>query len=121
MRRRVIVVVLAALLVGCASVPPAQVGQAAGTIAGAALVPGIGAPLGALIGMLAGMVLQGRIDQATETRERRELGERMAHGIPPAAQAASDAPRGAPVRVWMDETLQDGRLIAGHFDTRAIP
>ena len=122
MRASVLVGALSVVcLGGCASVPPAQVGQTAGTLAGAAIVPGIGAPIGALAGLLAGMLVQGELDKATETRERKELGERMAHGTPPAAGVPAEAPRGAPVRVWVDETLHDGRLIAGHFDTRAIP
>ena len=69
-----------ALLGGCAAIPPAQVGQTAGTIAGAALVPGVGAPLGALVGLLAGMLVQGEVDKVNEKRERRDLSDQLARG-----------------------------------------
>ena len=108
------------LTTGCAAVPPAQVGQTAGTIAGAALAPGIGAPVGAFIGMVAGMLVQGQVDKATEKRERRELGDQLR--APPAAAGAEDSgPQGTPVRVWVDETVRDGRQVPGHFDVRHLP
>ena len=100
---------------------PAQVGQTAGTIAGAAIAPGVGAPFGALVGLLAGMVVQGKVDQATEKRERRELGDQLAVGTPPPAAPRADAPQGEPTRVWVDETAHDGRLAAGHFEIRYLP
>ena len=122
MTRRSLVVALTLTLTGCAAISPAQVGQTAGTIAGAVIAPGIGAPLGAMVGMLAGMVLQGQVDQVTATRERQELGNQLARGAAPAAGGtAAGPPGGTPSRVWVDETFHDGRLIAGHFDTRVIP
>jgi hypothetical protein len=105
---------------GCASVPPAHVGQTVGAIVGSAIVPGLGAPLGSLVGLLGGMLVQGKIDQVTEKRERKALSEQLATG-PTAGPEASPAQMGAPTRVWVDETMQGGRLIAGHFETRAIP
>jgi hypothetical protein len=122
MRRRSALVGAAALWLaaGCAAVPPAQVGQTAGTLAGAAIVPGIGAPIGALIGVVAGMLVQGQLDKATEKRERRELGDQLHPGA--AAPGGGDAaPTGSPVRVWVDETVREGRLVAGHFDVRHVP
>lgn len=107
-------------LSGCAGVSPAQVGQTAGTIAGSAIAPGVGAPLGALVGLLAGMVVQGHVDQATEQRERKELGEQLARG-PLAASETAGPVEGMPTRVWVEETVHEGRLIAGHFETRNIP
>jgi len=104
---------------GCASVPPAQLGQTLGAILGSAIAPGIGAPLGSLAGLLGGMLVQGGIDQATEKHERKTLGDQLSTG-PTAESEASSAPTGAPTRVWVDETLQAGRLIAGHFETRTI-
>lgn len=106
---------------GCASVPPAQVGQTAGTIAGAALIPGIGAPIGALAGLVAGMLVQGELDKTTEKRERRELSQQL--GGDPHRPESSEAsvPHGEPARVWVDETVQDGRLIVGHFEVRYLP
>lgn len=105
---------------GCAGISPAQLGQTAGTIAGAAIVPGVGAPIGALIGTLAGMVMQKKVDQLTEDRERKELSGRLVVAQKPAAESLI-VPQGSPVRVWVDETVQEGRLSAGHFDVRQIP
>ncbi len=116
------VLVSGALCSGCAGISPSQVGQTVGTIAGSAIAPGVGAPLGALVGLLAGLFVQGEVDKVTETRERKELSEQLAVGSGPAPPAeASTPPQGEPVRVWVDETVLDGRLIAGHFDTRHIP
>lgn len=104
---------------GCSGVAPAQIGQTAGTILGAAVAPGIGPPVGALIGLLAGMVVQGEVDKVTEQRERKDLGDQMAQ---PAASASSALQaQGIPTRVWVDETLQQGRLVSGHFELRSIP
>ena len=105
---------------GCAAVPPAQVGQTAGTIAGAAIVPGIGAPIGAFIGAVAGMLVQGQMDKVTEKRERKELGGQL-HSSAQPFEAEPAAPTGSPVRVWVDETVHDGRLVSGHFDVRSLP
>lgn len=111
---------MSAALAGCAGIPPAQVGQTAGTIAGSAIAPGIGAPLGALVGLLAGMVVQQHTDKVTERRERKDLGDQL--GRPGIAGADPEAvPAGEPVRVWVDETLKDGRLMAGHFEVRYLP
>ena len=101
---------------------PTQVGQATGSIAGGALAPGIGVPLGALIGTLAGMVVEQRLDQAREGKERVELSQQLqrpedAQGVSTAADAHTS---GQPTRVWVDEQWEHGRLIAGHFETRTI-
>ena len=112
-------IVASALLLssGCAGVSPVQVGQTAGTVAGAAIAPGIGAPLGSLVGLMAGLLVQGQVDKVTEQRERRELGDQLASARPlPSIEAAQ--PQGPPTRVWVDETIHDGRQIAGHFDVR---
>jgi len=108
-----------ALAGGCANVPPAQVGQAAGTIAGGAIIPGIGAPVGALVGLLAGMLVQGHVDRTTETRERKELGDQLTTARPAGSQEAASAD-GQSIRVWVDETVKNGRLVAGHFDVRYV-
>ena len=105
---------------GCAGVSPAQVGQTTGTIAGAAIVPGVGAPIGALVGLLAGMVVQGHVDKVTEKKERKELGEQLASGSQPPSEEGAP-PQGQATRVWVDETVQGGRLVAGHFDVRYLP
>ena len=105
---------------GCAGVPPAQVGQTVGTIAGSAILPGIGTTLGALVGLLTGMVVQGEMDKVTEKHERQELSDRLAAG-PPSTSAQDAPPQGESARVWVDETVHDGRMVAGHFDVRPIP
>ena len=123
MRRLFLIGVFGALCAsGCASLPPAQVGQTAGTIAGAAIAPGIGAPIGALVGLLAGMVVQGEIDRVTEKREHQDLNRELsstsrADGFPP---PGASPPPGKPVRVWVDESVHEGRRVAGHFDVRDI-
>ena len=106
---------------GCAGVSPSNMGQAVGTIAGGAIAPGIGAPLGAMVGLLAGMVVQGQVDKSTEKRERKELSQELAVGPQPSSPQAEGTPQGEPTRVWVDETVQNGRLLAGHFDVRSIP
>ena len=106
---------------GCAGVAPAQVGQTAGTIAGAAIAPGVGAPIGALVGLLAGMVVKGQVDKVTEKHERKELGEQLVAGSVPASGETTPAPQGEPTRVWVDETLEKGRLVVGHFEVRYVP
>ena len=106
---------------GYAGLPPAQVGQTAGTIAGAVIAPGIGAPIGALVGMLAGMVVQGQLDQVTEKHERRDLGAALGAGaVGGSSPSDSLPPQGTPVRVWVDERVHDGRRVPGHFDVRYL-
>ena len=105
---------------GCAGISPVQVGQTAGTIAGAAIAPGVGAPLGAAVGMIAGMILQRDIDKINEKKERRELGDQLSKNPAASAASAKQMPAGEPARVWVDETLQDGRLVAGHFEIRPL-
>ncbi len=104
---------------GCAGVPPAQVGQTAGTIAGGMIAPGVGAPIGALAGLLVGMVVQGQVDKATEKRERRELSQELGNPSP-SSSAETSPPQGQQTRVWVDETVQDGRRKSGHFDARYL-
>lgn len=119
--RRVPTCMLSLLLCGgCAAMSPVQIGQTAGTIAGAAAAPGLGAPMGAVLGSLLGLVVQREIDKVTETRERKDLGEQL--GTTTAASPPSQAPAlsGAPTRVWVDETLRDGKTLAGHFETRPL-
>ncbi len=119
--RYLIIGIISVLVVssGCAGVSPVQVGQTAGTIVGAAVAPGVGPPLGALVGLMAGMLVQGEVDKVTEKHERKILGEELATGPSPAAEG--NAPLGAqPTRVWVDETVHNGRLIAGHFDARSL-
>lgn len=101
---------------------PAQVGQATGSIAGAAIIPGVGAPLGALVGTLAGLLIEGQVDKSRERKERSDLGGRLKRAPDAAGGAASDAAAfGTPTRVWVDEQFQGGRLTPGHFEVRPIP
>lgn len=119
-RRYLLVGAMAALISGgCSGMAPAQVGQTAGTIVGAVIAPGIGPPLGALAGLLGGMLVQGEMDKVTEKRERKTLGDQLAsRSAGPPKEAAP--PYGEPTRVWVDETVQGGRLVAGHFEIRSL-
>jgi hypothetical protein len=110
------ILVAGLLLSGCAGLSPAQIGQTAGTLAGGAIVPGIGAPVGALVGLLAGIIVQGHVDKVTERRERQTLGQELAGG--PVANPSAPPPAGQ-LRVWIDETVRNGRLVPGHFDVRS--
>ena len=106
---------------GCAGVSPGQVAQTAGTIAGSIIAPGIGAPIGSLVGLLAGMVLQGHMDKVNEKKERVVLNDQLGgQGGQGRADSAPGA-QGEPTRVWVDETMRDGRLMAGHFEVRTLP
>lgn len=109
-------VTLALAAAGCAGVGPAHIAQTAGTIAGSALAPGIGAPIGSLVGLALGLLVQREVDKVTEQRERRELGDQLARK--PADPSDAAAPQGEPVRVWVDEQVRDGHLIPGHFAAR---
>ncbi len=61
------------------------------------------------------------MDQVTEQRERVELADQLERGSDKNASGArATLPRGEPVRVWVDETVQDGQLMAGHFETRYL-
>ena len=100
---------------------PTQIGHVAGTMIGSVVVPGVGAPVGGLIGLLAGMVVQQQADQVTEKRERKELSQELKTGAPASLAAGSPVERGEPTRVWVDETVQQGRLVPGHFEVRDVP
>lgn len=95
-----------------------QVGQTAGTIAGAAIVPGIGAPIGTLVGTLAGLVFEQHLDKGRERKETAELSKQL--GAPASPGARGDQPLGPPARVWVDERVENGRLVDGHFDWRPV-
>ena len=113
--------VAALTVAGCAGVSPTQVGQTAGSVAGAALVPGIGMPLGALVGTLAGLVIEQQVDKVREKKEQVDLSQQLQKPRTPGTLSADERPVGQPTRVWVEEHLQDGRLITGHFEQRTIP
>ena len=100
---------------------PTQIGQTAGSIAGGAIAPGVGVPLGALVGTLAGMLVEGEVDRVREVKERGQLSgqleqpRRPLDGAPQSAEVG-----GVPTRVWIDEQLVQGRLIPGHFELQTI-
>lgn len=95
-----------------------QIGQTAGTIAGAAILPGIGAPIGTLVGTLAGLVLDQQMDKGRERKETAELSKQL--GAPRSTGAQAEALLGPPARVWVDERFENGRLIDGHFDWQPV-
>ncbi len=105
---------------GCAVFAPQQIGQIVGTIAGAVAAPGLGAPLGSLLGTLAGLAVQKQVDTVTERKERVDLARDLQPKTAAAAASSAAGPAGVPTRVWVDETLRDGRVIAGHFDVHAL-
>ncbi|MBI3087958.1 MAG: hypothetical protein HYY91_03630 [Candidatus Omnitrophica bacterium] len=115
------------LLGGCSGISPTQLGQAAGTIAGAAIIPGVGAPIGTLVGTLAGLLIESQVDKVREKHERVELGKQLGGApqvpptTPPTAVGVGAQPLGEPTRVWVDEHVEEGRLLAGHFTLRTIP
>ena len=122
MSTRVVVGVLVLLAVGgCSGVSPTQVGQTIGTLAGAAIAPGIGAPIGTLVGTLAGLVLEQEVDKVREKQERVELSKQLNHPPSSSSVPAGERPLGQPTRVWVDERIEHGRLLAGHFELRTIP
>lgn len=83
------------------------------------MLPGLGAPIGALAGLLAGMVVQGHVDKVTETQERKDLGRELSEQKHD--EELARPPGGELTRVWVDETTQNGRVVAGHFDVRSLP
>lgn len=122
MRRAQIIAVALLMTAGCAGVSATHVGQTMGTIAGAAIAPGIGAPIGALIGLLSGMVVQGQIDRGVEHREQRTLSDQLASATQSHSSGPHDSspPTGQQTRVWVDEMLENGRVVAAHFDVRNL-
>ena len=105
---------------GCSAISPTQIGQTAGSIAGGAIAPGVGVPFGALVGTLAGLVVERHMDKAREQKERVELGQQLQTAAArPTVNAAELT--GPMRRVWVDETVAQGRMIAGHFESRVIP
>ena len=106
---------------GCANIMPHQAGQVVGAVVGSAVAPGIGTPIGSMLGALAGLVVQREMNRVDEKRERVELGHRVKPGdAPGAAPDAAGPPAGVLTRVWVDEMLDNGRLIAGHFDSLPV-
>lgn len=120
-RRWLAIFVSISCLSGCSGVSPAQVGQTIGTLAGSAIAPGAGGMLGAAVGLLTGMLVQSHVDKVVEKQERQTLGDQLGAG-PRTASASLDASlQGEPTRVWVDEAMTNGRVVAGHFDTRVVP
>ncbi|MBI2174802.1 MAG: hypothetical protein HYU33_06360 [Candidatus Omnitrophica bacterium] len=60
------------------------------------------------------------MDKATEKRERQTLGEQMQSIARSGTEESISAVAGEPKRVWVDETVEKGRVIAGYFDVRNI-
>jgi hypothetical protein len=127
MTKRVTTLVVSVIVLGgCATVSPVQLGQTAGMLVGGVAAPGVGAPLGTVIGTLMGLVLQKQVDMVTEKRERKQLTEQLGSDPGSSRPSTGDTlqrgvlPQGEPVRVWVDEAAQGGRVLAGHFEQRVI-
>ena len=108
--------------VGCAALPSAsQAGNTVGSIAGSLIAPGVGMPIGALVGTVLGMVIDGQVDKVRERKEQGELARQLASMPAPAGGGLEPAIiGGTPTRVWVDESLTEGRVIAGRFEVRTI-
>jgi hypothetical protein len=122
--RQATLLIIAMASAGCSTMHPAQIGQAAGSMIGMAVAPGVGAPLGGLLGTLAGLVVQGRIDKDTEKKERVVLAQDMSSqpsGRMSAAGEASSTPGAGSQRVWVDEHTENGKIVAGQFEQRYVP
>lgn len=115
MRRRWFGLLVLVLVSGCSGVSATQLGHTVGALAGIA-VPAA-SPVTTLVGMLAGMMVDHNIQKAEDNRERRSLSDQLGVGSPGASAAAI----GDPVRVWVDETVREGRILSGHFDVRHLP
>ena len=119
-RSPLVALIIGSLVAGCAGVSPTQLGQMIGSVAGGFIAPGPGVPLGGLVGNLAGMVVERQVDKAREQHERVDLSRELQRGAAPGA-ATPPVASGTPTRVWVDERLQQGRLVAGHFEFCPIP
>src|SRR3989338_3873700 len=115
MRRRWFGLLVLVLVSGCSGMSATQLGHAVGALVAVA-VPAV-SPATTLIGTLAGMMIDNKIQKAEDSLERRSLNDQLGVGSPGAAAAAI----GDPVRVWVDETVREGRVLAGHFDVRHLP
>ena len=107
-------------MTGCAGMSPSQVGQTTGSIAGAILAPGVGMPLGALVGTLAGLVVEDQVDHARQKNERVALNQQLHAPSSAAGGGGSEPTVGQPTRVWVDESIQQGRRTLGHFEVRNV-
>ena len=123
-----------ASIAGCAGMSPVESGYVLGSIAGGAAAGPAGAAIGSAVGSLAGVMVAKPLEQHREKQERQQLqnqlgappvGAASASMAPPAEPPATDvavAPGGGVVtRVWVDERLERGHVLPGHFEARALP
>ena len=118
------------LLCGCAGVSPMQSGYMLGSIAGGIAGGPAGAAVGSAVGTLAGALVNAPIEQHRETQERKQLEQELstagvqttpARKAPPSDLPAPPAPPMVVARVWVDERVEQGRVMSGHFEERRIP
>lgn len=106
-------------------------GYVLGSIAGGAVAGPAGAALGSVAGSLAGALVAKPIEQHRERQERKAL-EASLGSAPTNLSAASTPPPASPsaeeadgpvvlARVWVDEHLERGRVVPGHFEQRRLP
>ena len=113
---------------GCAGMSPTQSGYLLGSIAGGAAAGPAGAAVGSLVGTLAGALAAKPLEQHREKVERKQLQDQLGAPAPVTAQqptapseiAQPDGPM-VMARVWVDERIERGRVVAGHFEERSIP
>ena len=107
-------------LSGCAT-SPTQIGQTAGGLLGSLLIPGVGTGLGALVGTVAGLAVENELDKSHQQKERAELSQQLQQRPAAASIPQREEPVGQPARVWVDEAMKNGSVMAGHFEERVIP
>lgn len=124
---------------GCAGMSAMESGYLLGSIAGGAAAGPAGAALGSAVGSLAGAMVAKPLEQHREKTERKELEAQLgapeagappadgSRSEPPGAAASSGRPAvgsaggGTPARIWVDERIERGHVVAGHFEQRSIP
>ena len=134
MKIRLLVIAGSLLFVpGCAygpRVPLAGIGCMAGGTSAALVAPPL-APLGALLGHQAGALIDHwlentpkarEMDRQRQSEEQPVLTEQLMTGPlmtgPLPVKDGSEVMAGRPLRIWVDEMMWNGRLVAGHFEDR---
>lgn len=131
MRRRVPLLAAMCFLGGCATADYPAVVSMAGTAVDIVTLPVTGFPIGSVVGTLAGITLQKKQDEIEkeieENRERSDLKEiaqlpnTQTTASTPSPSLASSSTEMSLRRVWIDESTQDGTVVAGHYEQKYVP
>lgn len=105
----------------------AAIGHLAGGAVGALVLPPL-SPVLAAGGLLIGAKVDESLANTPEAKERerhRQAYERQILRGQLSPGSESDGLRlgvaGKPIRVWADESFENGRLVAGRFEERSLP